>query len=87
MASALKGEIAPLVFKPGCPFEIAQRVVQSLAGAAQRIGVRLSVKGDEELEAVMDGHRLYNALYNLVNNALPETPVGGSVTPNSSRGG
>ena len=80
MASALKGEIAPLVFKPGCPFEIAQRVVQSLAGAAQRIGVRLSVKGDEELEAVMDGHRLYNALYNLVNNALPETPVGGSVT-------
>ena len=80
MASALKGEIAPLVFKPGNPFEIAQRVTQSLAGAALRGGVKLSVQGDTALEAVLDGPRLYNALYNLVNNALPETPPGGSIT-------
>ena len=37
-------------------------------------------KGDGDLEAVFDKSRLYNALFNLVNNALPETPPGGSVT-------
>jgi len=80
MASALKGEIAPLVFKSGRPFETAQRVVQSLTGAAQRREIHLSAAGDATLEAMHDSHRLYNALYNLVNNALPETPPGGSIT-------
>jgi len=80
IASALKGEVSPLVFKSGRPLETAQRVVHSLAGAAQRLGIDLRATGDETLEATLDSHRLYNALYNLVNNALPETPVGGSVT-------
>lgn len=80
IASALKGEVAPLDFKPGRPFDPAQRVVQSLAAAAQRAGITLRAEGDSALEAVFDSHRLYNALYNLVNNALPETPDGGSVT-------
>jgi signal transduction histidine kinase len=34
------------------------------------------------LEAVYDHGRLYNSLYNLVGNALPETPDGGSITLN-----
>lgn len=38
------------------------------------------MEGDSKLEAVFDSHRLYNALYNLVNNALPETPDGGAIT-------
>jgi len=80
IASALKGEVAPLDFKPGRPFDTAQRVVQSLGDAAQRAGIALRAEGDRELEAVLDSHRMYNALYNLVNNALPETPHGGSVT-------
>lgn len=80
MAAALKGEIAPLVFKLGRPYETALRVVHSLSAAAQRVDVRLSAEGDAALEAVQDSHRLYNALYNLVNNALPETPPGGSIT-------
>lgn len=80
IASALKGEVAPLDFKPGRPFDTAQRVVQSLAAAAQRAGIALRVEGDSALEAVFDSHRLYNALYNLVNNALPETPEGGCIT-------
>ena len=42
--------------------------------------VHLSTQGDPSLEAVYDGPRLYNALYNLANNALPETPPGGSIT-------
>ena len=80
IASALKGEVAPLDFKPGCPYETAQRVVHSLGGAAALAGVTLRAEGDAELQAVFDGSRLYNALFNLVNNALPETPKGGSVT-------
>ena len=80
MASALKGEIAPLVFKPGRPYETAERVVKGLAAAASRVDVHLSTQGDPLLEAVYDGPRLYNALYNLANNALPETPPGGSIT-------
>jgi len=80
IASALKGEVAPLDFKPGRPFDTAQRVAQSLVAAAQRAGIALGVEGDSALEAVFDSHRLYNALYNLVNNALPETPDGGAIT-------
>ena len=79
IASALKGEVAPLDFKPGRPFDAAQRVVNSLSGAASLAGVSLRAEGDSKLEAVFDSSRLYNALYNLVNNALPETPPGGSV--------
>ena len=79
IASALKGEVAPLDFKPGRPFDTAARVVQSLEAAAQRTGITLCVAGDSKLEATFDSHRLYNALYNLANNALPETPDGGSI--------
>jgi len=39
IASALKGEVAPLDFKPGRPFDTAQRVAQSLVAAAQRAGI------------------------------------------------
>ena len=80
IASALKGEVAPLDFKPGRPADTILRVIQSLSGAAQRVGVSLIAAGDPNLEVVLDSHRLYNALYNLVNNALSETPEGGSVT-------
>ncbi len=80
IASALKGEVAPLDFKLARPFDTAQRVVQSLSGVAERTGIDLRVAGDSKLEAVLDSHRLYNALFNLVNNALHETPEGGSVT-------
>ena len=80
IAAALKGEVAPLDFSLAKPFDTAERVVQSLAAAAGRGDIALSAAGDKELEAVLDSHRLYNALYNLVNNALPETPPGGSIT-------
>jgi len=80
ISSALKGEVAPMDFKPGHPLDVAQRVAQSLTGAAALAGVSLRAEGDSEMEAVFDGSRLYNALYNLANNALPATPRGGTVT-------
>ena len=80
ISSALKGEVAPMDFKPGRPLDVASRVAQSLGGGAALAGVTLRAEGEDALEAVFDGPRLYNALYNLVNNALPETPPGGTVT-------
>ncbi len=80
IARAVKGEVAPLDFERGRPARNALRVVKDLAAAAQRRGVRLSVTGGDDLYAVFDRSRLYNAVYNLVNNALAETPDNGSVT-------
>lgn len=80
IAGAVKGEVAPMAFERGQPFKTVLRVIQSLRASATRREVSLRAEGDEALEAVYDGARLYNAVYNLVNNALPETPPGGRVT-------
>lgn len=80
IAGAIKGEVAPMVFERGQPFKTVLRVLQSLRASANKREVMLYAEGDEALEAVYDGPRLYNAVYNLVNNALPETPAGGRVT-------
>jgi len=48
---------------------------------AKKRGVSLSSVGLERLPSIeADEQRLYNAFYNLVNNAIPEVPSGGSVT-------
>lgn len=80
IARAVKGEVAPLDFQRGRPARNALRVVKDLAAAAERRGVRLSVVDNENCYALFDRSRLYNAIYNLVNNALCETPAGGSIT-------
>lgn len=80
IAGALKGEVAPMEFKLGHPLETVWKVVRALDGPASRAQVTLAARGDETLEVVYDAHRLYTALYNLVDNAWPETPPGGSVT-------
>ena len=80
IAGAIKGEVAPMVFERGQPFKTILRVLQSLRASATKREVTLHAEGDEALETVYDGPRLYNAVYNLVNNALPETPAGGRVT-------
>ncbi len=80
IARAVKGEIAPLVFESGRPFRTAQHVARAFAAVAGRHQVLLTAEGDADMEAVFDHPRLYNALYNLVNNALPETPPKGRIT-------
>lgn len=80
IARAIKGEVARLEFERGRPYKNALRVRQGLVDAAERHGITLSVGDDEEFVATYDRSRLYNALYNLVNNALDETPPGGAIT-------
>lgn len=80
IARAVKGEVSPVEFEPGRPFQAAMRVVSSLGGFAAQRGVALHATGDQNFSARYDRSRIYNALYNLASNALAETPEGGAVT-------
>jgi len=65
--------------------EIVREVVRRHDGAAAQFGVALVTEGDEAwVEA--DGDRLLQAASNLVENALRETPAGGTVTVRSEPG-
>jgi signal transduction histidine kinase len=48
---------------------------------AKKQGVTLTCEGLDGLPPIeADEQRLFNAFYNLVNNAIPEVPSGGSIT-------
>jgi signal transduction histidine kinase len=60
---------------------IVQEVFAALGAPAEQQGISLRCRGLEELpEIAADDGRLFNAFYNLVNNALAAVPRGGSVT-------
>jgi signal transduction histidine kinase len=67
ISDAVKGVIAEPRFEPTDVKEVTEKVLRAL-------------KPDELPSVLLDPKRIYNALYNLVNNAIPETPPGGSVT-------
>lgn len=86
IADAVKGELSPPLFEMGDLNETCHQVVYPLRTVAERGGVRLVLDLDETLpEVEFDRRQMYNALYNLVNNALPETPQGGTVTLRTRR--
>ncbi len=81
LSDAVKGVIAEPKFEPTNITEIVEKVLRALKPVAQKQGVELRLEPIGEVPRVMvDPKRMYNALYNLVNNAIPETPAGGSVT-------
>lgn len=81
IADAIKGVIAEPQFEPTDVNEVAAKVLRALMPLAQRQGVTLTLVSEPDMPKVLlDPKRLYNALYNLVNNAIPETPAGGTVT-------
>jgi len=81
IADAVKGISSQPQFA-ACHLEkIVEGVVDALRLYASERGVVLHTQGLESLPIVQaDEQRLFNAFYNLVNNAIPETPSGGSVT-------
>ncbi len=81
ISDAVKGVVSEPQFVPTDVREVAEKVLFVLKPIAQRQGVELRLEAEGEIPLVLlDPKRIYNALYNLVNNAIPETPSGGSVT-------
>jgi len=81
IADAVKGESAAPLFELSDINETVDDVARSLRLVAHDRRLDLIVETDPNLpHAEFDRKQMYNALYNLVNNAIPETPEGGSIT-------
>jgi len=87
IADTVKGLSTPLRFAPCQVSEVVKGVFEILRFYATEKGVSLDTQGLVALPLIQaDENRLFNALYNLVNNAIPETPVGGSITVKGALG-
>ena len=81
MADCVKGLSAPPDFALCAVGPVVLEVFHTLQGLARDKQITLRTDGLDSLpEFHADERRLYNALYNLINNAIPETPPGGSIT-------
>ena len=81
IADTVKGITSPLRFTDCQVSEVVKAVFENLRFYATEKGVALHTHGLDALPLIQaDENRLFNALYNLVNNAIPETPIDGSVT-------
>jgi signal transduction histidine kinase len=81
MAECVQGINSEPQFTPCRLSSIVQTVITTLGVLAAQNNIVLRADGLEDLPPILgDERRLYNALYNLVNNAIPEVPSGGSIT-------
>ena len=88
IADAVKGVTSPPKFEPCQISTVVASVIDTLHIYANEKGVALRTEGLDALPTIeADERRLFNALYNLVNNAIPEVPRGGSVTVRGAVGG
>jgi signal transduction histidine kinase len=81
IADSVKGLTRAPQFAPCRLADIVSSVYAALRILAEERRVALRVEGLDTLPVIRaDESRLFNAVYNLVNNAIPEVPPGGSVT-------
>jgi PAS domain S-box-containing protein len=81
LADAVKGVTTEPDFKPCRISTCVADVINSLRRYAAEKGVELHAEGLESLPVIQaDERRLFNAFYNVINNAIPEVSPGGSVT-------
>ena len=81
IADCVKGLTAPPQFKPCNVAKVVEDVLQTLRVLATEKDIALHCKDLDSLPTILaDERRLYNAFYNLVNNAIPEVPGGGTIT-------
>jgi signal transduction histidine kinase len=81
MADCVKGLSAPPNFVLCSVGQVILDVFHTLQGLAREKQITLKTDGLESLPKFhADERRLYNAFYNLINNAIPETSPGGSIT-------
>lgn len=81
IADCVKGLSSPPQFGPCRLADVIANVIETLKFEAAQKQVLLQSQGAEDLPEIQaDERRLFNAFYNLVNNALAEVPSGGSIT-------
>lgn len=81
IADSVKGLTRPPQFAPCRLAGVVSNVYQTLRILAEERHVTLRAEGLDSLPVIRaDESRLFNAIYNLVNNAIPEVPPSGSVT-------
>lgn len=81
MADSVKGITRTPEFSPCRIADVVSSVYAILGVLADERHVALLVDGLDSLPLIQaDGNRLFSAIYNLVNNAIPEVPPGGSIT-------
>jgi signal transduction histidine kinase len=81
MADCVKGLSSLPNFAPCKVAVIVGEAIKTLEFLAKEKAIVLKTEGLDTLpEFLADERRLYNAFYNLINNAIPETPPGGSIT-------
>jgi len=81
IADTVKGKTSTPRFGPCQISGVVKAVLESLRLYSIEKRVSLRTQELDSLPLILaDENRLFNALYNLVNNAIPETPYGGSVT-------
>ncbi len=81
IADCVKGLSTPPQFTSCRIADVVVNVLKILRMIAEEKKVRLLSDDLDQLPIIQaDERRLYNAFYNLVNNAIPEVPAGGMVT-------
>jgi len=80
IADCVKGLSTPPTFGPCRVADVVNVVRETLRFVAEEKGITLTSTGLEKLPNIeADERRLFNAFYNLVNNAIAEVPRGGSI--------
>ena len=81
IADCIKGLSSPLHVQDCELAEVISNVVKTLRPIANQKNLSLNTEGLEKLPIVqVDPRRMFNAFYNLINNAIPEVQSGGSIT-------
>ena len=81
IADAVKGVTSPPNFTPCRTGDIVDGVLDTLRTYAAEKGITLLTDGLDALPIIdADERRLFSVFYNLINNAIPEVPHGGTVT-------
>ncbi|MBI2299389.1 MAG: GAF domain-containing sensor histidine kinase [Armatimonadetes bacterium] len=81
IADCVKGIVAEPAFEPTCVNVVVEAVATPLRLVAERRDIAIDLTGLDRgvPEVMLDQKQMYNCIYNLVNNAIPEVPDGGRV--------